>query len=316
MKLIFYGTPYFAVPTLKKIVDNGFDVLAVVTAPDKPAGRGRELQMSEVKIAALTLGLTVLQPTSLKSAEFIETIHQLNPDVQVVVAFRMLPEAVWSFPQFGTINLHASLLPDYRGAAPINYAIINGEQKTGLTTFRLKHEIDTGDVLLQTEITIDAEDNAGSLHDKMLSPGADLMIKTLNGIANGNLMPTPQNRVSKKVAPKIQKETGHIKFETMTANQVHLLVRGLNPFPGSFATLNLAGNAITFKISKGKIGSNSQLEAGQIYTNAKNLIEIGCLEGNYQILECQIPGKKRLLVDEFLRGFNFLPDYSFKDSTK
>lgn len=315
MKLIFYGTPYFAVPTLNKIVESGFEVLAVVTAPDKPAGRGREVQMSEVKTAALALGLTVLQPVSLKSAEFIETIRQLNPDVQVVVAFRMLPEAVWSFPKYGTINLHASLLPDYRGAAPINYAIINGEVQTGLTTFRLKHEIDTGDILLQTEIKIDPDDNAGQLHDKMLDPGAELMVKTLQGIEQGNLTPSPQNKTSNKIAPKIQKETGHIKFDELTANQVHLLVRGLNPFPGSYAILNKLGEQIIFKISQGKVSENKALGAGQLFTDGKQIIEIGCREGAYQVLECQIPGKKRLKVDEFLRGYVFTLESSFVDST-
>lgn len=315
MKLIFYGTPYFAVPTLNKIAESGFEVLAVVTAPDKPAGRGREIQMSEVKIAALDLGLKVLQPISLKSPEFIETIHQLNPDVQVVVAFRMLPEAVWSFPRYGTINLHASLLPDYRGAAPINYAIINGEKKTGLTTFRLKHEIDTGDVLLQTEIKIEPDDNAGDLHDKMLAPGAELMVKTLQGIEQGILTPSPQNRASSKIAPKIKKETGHIKFNQLTANQVHQLVRGLNPFPGSYAILNKSGEQIIFKISKGKVSANQSLGAGQLFTDGKKIIEIGCHEGVYQVLECQIPGKKRLKVEEFLKGFTFSLESSFADST-
>lgn len=312
MKIVFFGTPYFAVPVLNRLVNEGYDVAAVVTAPDKPAGRGQQIQESDVKKAALSHSIPVLQPVSLKSEDFINQLKKIKADIHIVVAFRMLPESVWAMPALGTINLHASLLPDYRGAAPINYAIINGEKQTGLTTFRLKHEIDTGDILLQSFLDIDENETAGSLHDKMLIHGPDLIVKTLKGLEDGSIKAVPQINSSLKTAPKLSKETGLLRFKSMSAIQIDRLVRGLSPFPGTFGLLSDGNTELQFKVFSGKL-SHNEVQPGKILSDGKTFLTVGTASGAYSILECQLPGKKRLPIVEFLRGFNLKSEHSFSE---
>src|SRR6478672_9896688 len=232
IRIVFMGTPDFAVASLKALLDEKFDVAAVVTAPDKPAGRGLQLQMSAVKRFALERGLKVLQPVKLKSPEFLEQLKEINPELQVVVAFRMLPEIIWNLPPMGTINVHGSLLPKYRGAAPINWAIINGEKETGVTMFKLKHEIDTGNILLQEPIPISENETAGELHDVMMNVGAQLLVKTVNGLVAGNLQETPQPQIANAPhAPKIFTEQCKIIWQ-QDIRSIHNIIRGLSPFPG------------------------------------------------------------------------------------
>ena len=243
-RIIFMGTPEFAVASLDALVRAGFNVVAVVTGPDKPAGRGMKLQESAVKKYAIEKGLNILQPEKLKNQQFLENLRSLNADIQVVVAFRMLPEVVWNMPPMGTINVHGSLLPQYRGAAPINWAVINGEKETGVTTFKLKHEIDTGDILLQERIPIGENETAGELHDRMKEIGADVLVKTIKGLKDDGLKETPQSSIHDsrfavddlRHAPKIFTETCKINF-TKTTAEVHNLIRGLSPFPGAFTML-------------------------------------------------------------------------------
>jgi methionyl-tRNA formyltransferase len=239
LRIIFFGTPDFAVASLNALVEGGAKVLAIVTAPDKPAGRGMQLQQSAVKQYALAKGLPVLQPEKLKAPEFIEQLKNYKADLHVVVAFRMLPETVWNMPPLGTINVHASLLPQYRGAAPINWAIINGETETGVTTFRLKHEIDTGNILLQQKVTIETEDNVGVLYEKLMQAGAKLLVETVKGLAAGTLKETPQTSIDTgqlKHAPKIFKEDSKIDWNKPVA-EIHNLIRGLSPYPTAFTIL-------------------------------------------------------------------------------
>src|SRR5690606_27214075 len=237
MRIIFMGTPEFAVTSLAALLDAGNDIVAVVTAPDKPAGRGRKLHQSAVKEYALTMGLPVLQPEKLRNPNFLAELRALQADLQVVVAFRMLPEVVWDMPPHGTVNLHASLLPHYRGAAPINHAIINGESKSGVTTFLLQHEIDTGHMLFQEEVGIDENDDAGVLHDKLMNKGAELLVKTIQAISENNTNPIPQNSVKPaevlQTAPKIFKEDCKINWEDNT-DKIYNLIRGLSPYPAAF----------------------------------------------------------------------------------
>src|ERR1043165_9173853 len=237
LRIVFMGTPEFAVASLDALVNKGYNIVGVITAPDKPAGRGMKLQESAVKKYAVEKGLRILQPEKLKNPQFLDELKSLNADLQVVVAFRMLPEVVWNMPALGTINVHASLLPQYRGAAPINWAIINGEKQTGITTFKLKHEIDTGDILLQETINIGEDETAGELHDRMKEIGAQLLVKTIKGIADGSLKETPQPPGDIKHAPKIFTETCHIKWNK-SLNSIYNLIRGLSPYPGAFTLLD------------------------------------------------------------------------------
>jgi methionyl-tRNA formyltransferase len=279
------GTPEFAVPSLNILVENGYEVVAVVTAPDKPGGRGLQLQPSDVKVAAEKHGLKVLQPTNLKSPEFIEELRSLDANLQVVVAFRMLPEIVWSMPSIGTFNLHASLLPQYRGAAPINWAIINGEKETGVTTFFLKHEIDTGSILFQEKEAILATDDAGSLYERLMNKGAALVLKTVKAIESGDYKPVPQNEsVEMKHAPKIFRETCQVDWNKKTVEIVNF-VRGLSPYPGAWATINGKTYKI-FKVSPGE--GDIKMKTG---------------DGFISIDELQLEGKKRMKASEFLRGY-------------
>lgn len=299
-RIVFMGTPPFAVASLKALLEAKMNVVGVVTSPDKPAGRGMQLQQSAVKQFALAHNLTILQPEKLKSLSFKEAITQLKPDIQVVVAFRMLPEIIWSLPSMGTLNVHGSLLPQYRGAAPINWAIINGEKQTGVTTFQLQHAIDTGAVLLQTSIPIEDDMTAGELHDQMMLVGANLLIKTLNGILNNSIQSTPQNNSTDfNHAPKIFTKHCEINWnEPLQA--VYNLVRGLAPFPG--AQTKIEGKLV--KLFTTKMVQDSPLESpGTFITDGKTFAKFACKDGYLLLEDIQWEGKKRMKITDFLRGY-------------
>ena len=299
MRLIYFGTPAFAACSLERIVQEGYEVVAVVTAPDKPAGRGLQLRESEVKQAALRLGLPVLQPVNLKSEAFQAELRALDADLGVVIAFRMMPVAVWSMPRLGTFNLHASLLPAYRGAAPINRAIMNGETKTGVTTFFLRHEIDTGDLLLQQETEIGPDETAGELHDRLMWMGADLVAATLKSIADGNLQPKPQgNAEGLPAAPKIFHDDCRIDWNR-NAMEVHNQIRGLSPFPGAFTEWQ--GHGI--KVYRSRMAEEASPGPGIFFRSASNRLCAGCAEGSLELLEVQPQGKKRMSASDFLNGW-------------
>ena len=311
LKIVFMGTPGFAVETLKALVEAEYNIIGVVTAPDKPAGRGRKIQESEVKKYAVENGLKVLQPEKLKSPEFAQELKALNPDLQIVVAFRMLPEVVWQMPKFGTFNLHASRLPQYRGAAPINWAIINGEKTTGLTTFLIDKEIDTGKILLQKEIEITENDSAGSLHDKMMLEGAELVKTTVDLLASGKFEAKPQEEYFKNIkelkpAPKIFKEDCKIDW-THKADKIYNFIRGLSPFPGAWTTLKNSetGKKLVLKIFETELIHESHNEAIGVLKTDKNNVFIA-IDGGYLSLKVlQLEGKKRLKAEELLRGYSF-----------
>ena len=314
LKIIFMGTPDFATASLKALVETGCNVVGVITAPDKPAGRGLKLHESEVKKYAVEKKIKILQPEKLKDQRFIDELKALNADVQVVVAFRMLPEAVWTMPLMGTINLHASLLPQYRGAAPINWAIINGEKETGVTTFKLKHEIDTGDILMQEKIAIGENETAGELHDRMKEIGARLLVKTIKGLANGELKEISQNNIqsdfanasadkhsSLKHAPKIFKETCRIDWNK-SVTEIHNLVRGLSPHPAAFTELQ----GKTLKVYRSEKDLNTpSLSPGNFETDKKSFLKFACADGYIHVKELQLEGKKKMAIEEFLRGYRF-----------
>jgi methionyl-tRNA formyltransferase len=300
LRIIFMGTPEFAVPSLEILAESGFQVVAVITAPDKPQGRGQKLAPSAVKLSAEKYEIPVLQPVNLKAPEFVETLRGYRANLQVVVAFRMLPEVVWSMPEYGTFNLHASLLPQYRGAAPINWAIIHGEKETGVTTFFLKHDIDTGNVIFQEKESIDDHDTAGSLYERLMHKGAHLVLKTVRAIATGDYQLTPQRETaSLKHAPKIFKETCEIRWNEPAEN-VRNLVRGLSPYPGAWTTLN----GKTYKILTVSIkGAVKELgDPGAINSDNKNYLYVRATDGWISIEELQPEGKKRMTVQEFFRG--------------
>ena len=303
-RIVFMGTPEFAVASLHALVQAGYNIVGVVTAPDKPAGRGMKLQQSAVKKYADEVGLHILQPEKLKAPQFLEDLKTLQADLQIVVAFRMLPEVVWNMPPMGTINVHGSLLPQYRGAAPINWAIINGEKETGVTTFQLQHEIDTGHILAQTRLPIGEAETAGELHDKMKEAGAQLLVKTVQGIMEGSLKPTPQNALLQneneiKHAPKIHTDTCRIDWHK-TVQEIHNLIRGLSPYPA--ASTQLGGK--TLKIYKAeKELATPKAAPGQYETDGKTYFKFACVDGYIVVKELQLEGKKRLPVEDFLRGF-------------
>ncbi|PWV45014.1 methionyl-tRNA formyltransferase [Chitinophaga sp. S165] len=302
IRIIFMGTPDFAVASLDILVQNGYNVVGVITAPDKPAGRGLQLQQSAVKQYAVSKGLHVLQPEKLKNPEFLEELRALKADLQVVVAFRMLPELVWDMPPLGTINVHASLLPNYRGAAPINWAIINGEKQSGVTTFKLQHEIDTGDILFSQSVEIRDDETAGELHDDLMATGADLLLKTVQALASGNAKGTPQAHIKAediKHAPKIFKEDCQIKWE-QPIDQIHNLVRGLSPYPTAWTTLNGKGLKV-FKASGEHTKPN--VAPGEVITDNKTYLKIAAADGYLSLLEIQLEGKKRMDIEAFLRGY-------------
>ena len=304
LRIIFLGTPEFATASLRALVEGGYNVVAVVTMPDKPAGRGHQLQFSDVKKYALEAGIPVLQPEKLKDEAFIEELRSYHADLQIVVAFRMLPEVVWAMPRLGTFNLHASLLPQYRGAAPINWAVINGDRETGATTFMLKHEIDTGNMILQERIAIGEDENVGSVHDRLMVMGTGLVTRTVDLILecenNGTPLPTtPQPEIADlRAAPKIFKEDCEIHFDAMTAVQVHNFVRGLSPYPAAWANLTINGqyfeNVKVYKVE----ASLHPIPEG------KGEIVVPCKEGAVRILELQVPGKKRMDARAFLNGLH------------
>ena len=298
MRIIFLGTPDFSVPSLDAIVKAGHEVVAVVTMPDKPAGRGMQLQQSAVKKYAVENNIKVLQPVKLKDPEFIAELQSLNADLQVVIAFRMLPQIVWQMPKFGTLNLHASLLPDYRGAAPINWAIINGETKTGVSTFFLKHEIDTGDVLLTKEVAITPTMNSGELHNLLMQVGAETVVKSLALIESGNTKGTPQGDDNNKMAPKIFKEHCLINFNQNGQN-IYNLIRGLSPYPAAFTHFD---NKILKVYESTFEATNHQEPIGKMMSDNKTFLKVACQDGYIHLLQIQLEGKKRMKVDEFLRG--------------
>ncbi len=300
LRIVFMGTPEFSVPSLEILIENGWGVVAVITAPDKPKGRGQKLIPSPIKETALKNGIPILQPTNLKSPEFIDELKSYQADIQIVVAFRMLPEVVWNMPRLGTFNLHASLLPDYRGAAPINWAVINGEVETGVTTFFLKHEIDTGSILFQEKEPIYPEDNAGTLYQRLMTKGASLVLKTLEAIANQEINPKPQEE--QKIthhAPKIYKETCEIDWNK-SAEEIHNLVRGLSPYPAAWT--HFQGKMC--KIFKTEVSDkvHANRSPGEFLSDGKTDLVFQTGKGSIKILELQIEGKKRMGIEEFLRG--------------
>lgn len=305
LRIIYMGTPGFAVAGLEALLQAGCNIVAVITAPDKPAGRGMELQQSAVKKYALQKALTVLQPEKLKSPAFLQQLQELRADLQICVAFRMLPEAVWNMPPLGTINLHGSLLPQYRGAAPINWAVINGEKETGVTTFKLKHEIDTGDILLQESFTITEEDTAGTVHDKMMPIGADLLVKTVKGLADGSLQETPQlisTETAIHHAPKIFTETCQLDA-SRPVEEIFNLVRGLSPYPAAFTFLN--GKKLKIFTCRKTEETPKIIDAGKFETDGKTYLKLACANGYLQLLDIQLEGKKRMHIEDFLRGYRF-----------
>ena len=306
------GTPDFAVEPLRRLVEAGKNIVAVITMPDKPAGRGHKIQFSPVKEYALSVGLPILQPTNLKDPEFIEELRSYQADLQIVVAFRMLPEIVWNMPPLGTFNLHASLLPQYRGAAPINWAVINGETETGITTFFLQHEIDTGNIIMQEKITIAPDDNAGIVHDRLMMLGADLVLKTVEQIESGNISSMPQPEGELKAAPKIFKDTCLINFNT-TAEAVRNLVRGLAPYPAAWIELtDPSGNTTNMKIYEvSKELCTPTHPAGTLICDGKKILKVAVLDGYIHLNQVQLAGKKRMPSADLMRGTD-LTQYTIK----
>ncbi len=299
LRVIFMGTPEFAVSSLQKLVESECQVVAVITAPDKPAGRGLQLTPSPVKQYAVSQGIPILQPEKLKNAAFLEELRSYNADLQVVVAFRMLPEVVWNMPPKGTFNLHASLLPKYRGAAPINWAIINGETETGVTTFFLEHEIDTGKIIFQEKESIHYDDNVGTLYERLMNKGAELVVRTVKAVEAGNYPQTPQPHDEElKAAPKIFKETCEIQWNQPTES-VRNFIRGLAPYPAAWTTLN----GKLCKIYKSSVATQIPTDNGsQLFTDNKHVLLFKTADGWLSIDELQLEGKKRMGVEEFLRG--------------
>ena len=317
LRIVFMGTPDFAVASLKALIENGYNVVGVITVPDKPAGRGKLLSESAVKKYAVNNNLPVLQPEKLKNQEFIDELANLQADLQVVVAFRMLPEVVWAMPRLGTFNLHGSLLPQYRGAAPLNHAIINGETKTGVTTFLLNHEIDTGKILFKQETEIGENDTAGEIHDRLMEIGAKLVIETVDAIAEGNIQPVAQSELFADTtllhAPKIFKEDCKIDWSKNTES-VRNLIRGLSPYPTAWTVMvnDLTKEEIQVKIFFAmKSDLVKTTTPGKIETDAKTFLNVACGDGWLQITDLQIAGKKRMKIEEFLRGFQHVNNYSF-----
>jgi methionyl-tRNA formyltransferase len=312
MRIVFMGTPEFAVASLDILVQNGYDIAAVVTVPDKPAGRGQQLQQSAVKKYALEKGLNILQPEKLKDEHFIHELKALKADLQIVVAFRMLPEVVWNMPPLGTYNLHGSLLPKYRGAAPINWAIINGETESGVTSFKLKHEIDTGNMLFQAKAPITQTTTAGELHDSLMQIGADLILKTVRAIESGDYQLKPQDDTQSIHAPKLFKETCKINWNHEAA-KIYNLIRGLSPYPAAFTEfLDKNGHLIGIKIFVSEMEETTHsYEVGSVLSDGKTYMKAACSNGFIQIKELQMAGKKRMLTEEFLRGFKMEPGFRF-----
>lgn len=316
LRIVFMGTPEFAVPSLRALVEGGYNVVAVVTTPDKPAGRGQKLHESDVKIAARELGLPILQPEKLRAPEFVEAMQALRPDLGIVIAFRMLPETIWAMPRLGTFNLHASLLPQYRGAAPINRAIMNGERETGVTTFLLNHEIDKGAILAQERMPILPEDNVGTLYDKLMHAGTKLVTETVDRIAAGDIAPIEQQHIDEstlKPAPKIFKEDCRIDW-TQPGTEIVNLVRGLSPYPAAWSFLRREEEAepITAKIFAARFEAAAHDTAcGTVESDCRTFVRVACSDGWILLEELQIAGKKRLPVRELLLGWRDVLQYRF-----
>lgn len=315
LRIVFMGTPEFAVPSLRALVEGGYNVVAVVTTPDKPAGRGQKIHESDVKVAARELGLPILQPEKLRESEFVEAMQALQPDLGIVIAFRMLPEVIWAMPRLGTFNLHASLLPQYRGAAPINWAIINGESETGVTTFLLNHEIDKGAIVGQIRVPIGEDDTIGTMYDRLMEIGTGLVIDTVERIASGNINPVEQMHIDESTlrpAPKIFKEDCCIDW-SRTGREIVNFVRGLSPYPAAWTPMSGEGvQPLTAKIFSAKFIAEEHSESlcGTIDSDSKSHIRVRCSDGWVEIGELQIAGKKRMAVKELLLGFRDINKYS------
>ncbi len=314
LRIIYMGTPDFAVETLRLLVERGYNVVAVVTMPDKPAGRGHKIQFSPVKQYALSVGLPVLQPERLKDEAFIEELRSYNAHLQIVVAFRMLPQVVWDMPPMGTFNLHASLLPQYRGAAPLNWAIMNGDKETGITTFFLTHEIDTGRVIQRRSIPIADTDNVGIIHDRLMEMGAEMVCETVDNIIADKVVAIAQEELMTdeplRPAPKIFKDTCHLDF-ARKVEDLYNQVRGLSPYPAAWCEfVSPEGEAVGVKVFEAARHICEHCNTpGTIHTDGKKVIEIACEDGCLQILSLQLAGKKRLTAEELLRGFRLTKDY-------
>lgn len=309
LRIVYMGTPEFAVESLKRLVEGGYNIVGVITMPDKPMGRhGSVLQPSPVKQYAVSQGLKVLQPEKLKNEEFVAELRSLNADLQIVVAFRMLPEVVWSMPRLGTFNLHASLLPQYRGAAPINWAVINGDTETGITTFFLKHEIDTGEIIDQVRVPIADTDNVEVVYERLMHLGGDLVLKTVDAILEGSVKTIPQEELAQvgelRPAPKIFKETCRIDW-TIGVKRIYDFVRGLSPYPAAWTELYQEGtDPVMLKIFETeKLFCEHSLALGTIVTDCKTYFKIASSDGYVNVLSLQLAGKKRMEINDFLRGY-------------
>lgn len=315
LRIVFMGTPEFAVPSLKALVEGGYNVVAVVTTPDKPAGRGRQLHESDVKIAARELGLPILQPEKLRDEEFVATMEALKPDLGIVIAFRMLPEVIWAMPRLGTFNLHASLLPEYRGAAPINWAIINGEKETGVTTFLLNHEIDKGAIIGQLREEIMPEDTIGTLYDRLMNKGVGLVLETVEKLAAGDIKPIEQQHIDEstlKPAPKIFKEDCLVDW-SMSGRRIVDFVRGLSPYPAAWSRLVRDGEELTVKIFRTSFQEAAHGEPiGTIRTDWREELEVACSDGWIRIHELQVAGKRRMTTHDLLLGFRQIESFVFR----
>ena len=314
LRIVFMGTPEFAVASLKRLVEEGYNIVAAVTTPDKPAGRGQRMHESDVKVAARELGLPILQPEKLRDPEFVQTMQELQPDLGIVIAFRMLPEVIWAMPRYGTFNLHASLLPQYRGAAPINWAIINGEKETGITTFLLNHEIDKGAIIGQRKMPILAEDNIGTMYDKLMTEGCDLVVETIEKIATQDFTPIEQMHIDEatlKPAPKIFKEDCKIDW-SWEGERIVNFVRGLSPYPAAWTPMYLngeeKGSAKIFEVRFSPNKGNGNI--GEIISDGKEQIAVVCSDGLIEIHSMQMAGKKRMSNKELLLGFRNIEDYT------
>ncbi|MEO8773983.1 MAG: methionyl-tRNA formyltransferase [Gelidibacter sp.] len=308
LRIVFMGTPEFAVGTLKLLVENSYEIVGVITAPDKPAGRGQKLHQSDVKKYALSQNLRLLQPTNLKDDAFLKELDSLNANIQIVVAFRMLPKVVWNMPEYGTFNLHASLLPDYRGAAPIHWAIINGEEKTGVTTFFIDDKIDTGAIILQKEVAIKEDETVGTLHDKLQHIGSDLVIETLQLVQKGEVTTTIQSKIEQpKTAYKLHKENCQIDW-TENLEAIYNKIRGLNPFPAAWTNLKTSDGILMVKIFEVDKEQIEHSETAGMIIATKTDLKVSVQGGYLIIKEMQLPGKRKMDIRSLLNGFNFSED--------
>ncbi|MBQ5923382.1 MAG: methionyl-tRNA formyltransferase [Alistipes sp.] len=315
LRIVFMGTPEFAVASLRRLVDEGYNIVAVVTTPDKPAGRGQKLHESDVKLAAKELRLPILQPERLRDEAFVEAMRELQPDLGIVIAFRMLPEIIWAMPKYGTFNLHASLLPQYRGAAPINWAVINGEQKTGITTFLLNQEIDKGAIIGQMEMPIGEDDTVGTMYDKLMVSGCDLVVDTVERIAAGDYTATEQMHIDEstlKPAPKIFKEDCRIDW-SWEGRRIVNFVRGLSPYPAAWTPMFIDGKEQgSAKIFRATFAAAQHSQsAGAVYSDGKGSLKVACADGWVEIHELQVAGKRRMATRDLLLGLRNIEDYTF-----